>query len=55
MFFGKLDIDEISKKIPVNGLTVPTLLAIRNGDIVDELVGLHSMDEVISFINKPRD
>ena len=49
--------DDFSKKVPdIRGrLTVPALLAIRNGDVVDELVGLHSMDEVISFINKPRD
>ena len=49
--------DDFSKKVPdIRGrVTVPTLLAIRNGDVVDELVGLHSMDEVISFINKPRD
>ena len=51
-----MDIDELGAKFAAdNGIkTVPTLWAIKNGDIVDELHGLHNEDEVISFINKPR-
>ena len=51
MVFGKVDIDELSSKYK----TVPTLVVIKNGKIVDHLVGLPNEDEVISFINKPID
>ena len=52
-----MDIDELGAKYAAdNGIkTVPTLLGIKNGENVDELVGMHNEDKVISFINKPRD
>ena len=46
-----MDIDDLSSKYK----TVPTLVVIKNGKIVDHLVGLPNEDEVISFINKPID
>ena len=49
--FYNLDIDdneEIAKRYRI--FSVPTLLAFKEGKVVDSLVGLNSYDEVLEFV-----
>ena len=49
--FYNLDIDEneeIAKRYRI--FSVPTLLAFKEGKVIDSLVGLNSYDEVLSFV-----
>ena len=51
--FYNLDIDEneeIAKRYRI--FSVPTLLAFKEGQVVDSLVGLNSFDEVLEFIER---
>ena len=51
--FFNLDIDEnedIAKRYRI--FSVPTLMAFKNGKMVDSLVGLNSFDEVLEFVNR---
>ena len=51
--FYNLDIDdneEIAKRYRI--FSVPTLLAFKEGKVVDSLVGLNSYDEVLEFIER---
>ena len=50
--FFNLDIDDnqdIAKRYRI--FSVPTLMAFKNGKVVDSLVGLNSFDEVLEFVN----
>ena len=49
--FFNLDIDEnedIAKRYKI--FSVPTLVAFKEGKVVDSLVGLNSYDEVLNFV-----
>ena len=49
--FYALDIDEneeIAKRYRI--FSVPTLLAFKKGEVIDNLVGLNSFDEVLNFV-----
>ena len=49
--FFNLDIDEneeIAKRYRI--FSVPTLMAFKNGKVVDSLVGLNSFDEIMEFV-----
>ena len=49
--FYNLDIDdneEIAKRYRI--FSVPTLLAFKEGKVIDSLVGLNSYDEVLAFV-----
>ena len=49
--FYNVDIDdseEIAKRYRI--FSVPTLVAFRNGEKVDSLVGLNSFDDIIDFV-----
>ena len=51
--FYNLDIDEneeIAKRYRI--FSVPTLLAFREGKVIDSLVGLNSFDEVYDFVKR---
>ena len=51
--FYNIDIDEnedIAKRYRI--FSVPTLLAFKEGKIIDSLVGLNSYDEVLSFVKQ---
>lgn len=49
--FFNLDIDEneeIAKRYRI--FSVPTLMAFKNGKVVDSLVGLNSFEEILEFV-----
>ena len=49
--FYNLDIDDnedIAKRYRI--FSVPTLMAFRNGEMIDSLVGLNTFDEIMEFI-----
>lgn len=51
--FYNIDIDdseEIAKRYRI--FSVPTLLAFKEGKVIDSLVGLNSFDEVLEFVNR---
>ena len=51
--FYNIDIDDsqdVAKRYRI--FSVPTLLAFKQGKVVDSLVGLNSFDEIIEFINR---
>ncbi len=51
--FYNLDIDEneeIAKRYRI--FSVPTLLAFKEGKVIDSLVGLNSYDEVLAFVKR---
>jgi thioredoxin len=51
--FYNLDIDEnedIAKRYRI--FSVPTLLAFKEGKVIDSLVGLNSFDEVLAFVKR---
>ena len=51
--FFNLDIDEneeIAKRYRI--FSVPTLVAFKEGKVVDSLVGLNSFDEVLTFVKR---
>ena len=51
--FYNLDIDEneeIAKRYRI--FSVPTLLAFKQGKVIDSLVGLNSYDEVLKFVKR---
>ena len=51
--FFNLDIDEneeIAKRYRI--FSVPTLLAFKEGKVIDSLVGLNSFDEVMTFVKR---
>ncbi len=51
--FFNLDIDdneEIAKRYRI--FSVPTLLAFKEGKVIDSLVGLNSFDEVLDFVRR---
>jgi len=51
--FYNLDISEnpdIAKRFRV--FSVPTLMAFKNGKVIDSLVGLNSFDEIVDFVKK---
>ena len=51
--FYNLDIDEneeIAKRYRI--FSVPTLLAFKEGKVIDSLVGLNSFDEVLEFVER---
>ena len=51
--FYNIDIDEseeIAKRYRI--FSVPTLMAFKEGKVIDSLVGLNSFDEVMDFVNR---
>jgi len=51
--FYSVDIDEseeVSKRYRI--FSVPTLVAFKNGEKVDSMVGLNSMDDIIEFVER---
>ena len=51
--FFNLDIDEnedIAKRYRI--FSVPTLMAFKQGKVVDSLVGLNSFDEIMEFVQR---
>lgn len=51
--FYNIDIDDsadIAKRYRI--FSVPTLLAFKQGKVIDSLVGLNSFDEVLSFVDR---
>ena len=51
--FYNLDIDEneeIAKRYRI--FSVPTLMAFKEGKVIDTLVGLNSYDEVLAFVKR---
>ena len=51
--FYNIDIDEseeVAKRYRI--FSVPTLMAFKEGKVIDSLVGLNSFDEVIEFVNR---
>ena len=51
--FYNIDIDEnedIAKRYRI--FSVPTLLAFKQGKVIDSLVGLNSYDEVLNFVKR---
>jgi len=51
--FYNIDIDEnedIAKRYRI--FSVPTLMAFKQGKIIDSLVGLNSFDEVLAFVKR---
>ena len=53
---AKVDIDDLSELAMEHGVyAVPTMLAIKNGEIVDKLIGLQDEDVLASFVGKLRD
>lgn len=51
--FYNLDIDEneeVAKRYRI--FSVPTLLAFKEGKVIDSLVGLNSFDEVLAFVKR---
>jgi len=51
--FFEIDIDEneeIAKRYRI--FSVPTLMAFKQGKIIDSLVGLNSFDEVLAFVKR---
>ena len=51
--FYNLDIDEneeIAKRYRI--FSVPTLVAFKQGKVIDSLVGLNSYDEVLTFVKR---
>ena len=51
--FYNLDIDdseEIAKRYRI--FSVPTLMAFKEGKVIDSLVGLNSYDEVLAFVRR---
>lgn len=53
---AKVDIDDLADLAIEHGVNaVPTVIAVKNGEIVDKLVGVADEDVLTSFINKLRD
>ena len=51
--FFNLDIDDnddIAKRYRI--FSVPTLMAFKNGKMIDSLVGLNNFDEVLDFVDR---
>ncbi|MBR4998960.1 MAG: thioredoxin family protein, partial [Clostridia bacterium] len=51
--FYNIDIDEsedIAKRYRI--FSVPTLLAFKQGKVIDSLVGLNSFEEIIDFVDR---
>ena len=51
--FFNLDIDDnqdIAKRYRI--FSVPTLMAFKNGKMIDSLVGLNSFDEIMEFVER---
>ena len=51
--FFNLDIDdneEIAKRYRI--FSVPTLMAFKNGKVIDSLVGLNSFEEILEFVER---
>ena len=51
--FYNIDIDEseeVAKRYRI--FSVPTLMAFKEGKVIDSLVGLNSFDEVMNFVNR---
>ena len=51
--FYNIDIDEnedIAKRYRI--FSVPTLMAFKQGKVIDSLVGLNSFDEIIEFVDR---
>lgn len=49
---GKLDVDEnpeIASKY--NVMSIPTLLVIKNGEVTQQAVGVHTKEQIIDMIN----
>ena len=53
---AKVDIDDLADLAMEHGVNaVPTVIAVKNGEIVDKLVGVADEDVLATFINKLRD
>ena len=53
---AKVNIDDLSELAMEHRVyAVPTILAIKNGEIVDKLIGLQDEDVLASFVGKLRD
>lgn len=52
---GKINIDE-NQKIPstYSIMSIPTLIFFKNGQMIDQMVGVHSKEKVIERIEKHR-
>lgn len=51
--FYKLDVDqnpEVTKKFRV--MSIPTLMIIKDGQVVDQLIGYHSADQLKQILNQ---
>ena len=49
---GKVNVDEesaLSRKYKV--MSIPTIILLKNGEIVDKVVGLHSKEDLIELID----
>ena len=52
---AKVNIDDLSELAMEHRVyAVPTMLAIKNGEIVDKLIGLQDKDSLASFVSKLR-
>ena len=52
---AKVDIDDLSELAMEHRVhALPTILAIKNGEIVDKLIGLQDKDVLASFVSKLR-
>ena len=53
---ARVDIDDLSELAMEHRVyAVPTMLAIKNGEVVDKLIGLQDEDVLASFVGKLRD
>ena len=53
MIMAKVDIDENSDIAIDHGVeAVPTVLAMKKGQILDKFVGVKDNDQLVSFVNK---
>ncbi|WCK57640.1 thioredoxin (plasmid) [Aneurinibacillus sp. Ricciae_BoGa-3] len=51
--FGKVDVDEqpsLASKFQI--MSIPTILAIKNGDVIDQHIGAISKDDLVKFVKK---
>ena len=50
---GKLNVDEEGDLAAFHGvMSIPTLILFNNGQEVDRMVGLHTKEEVLEFLNQ---
>ena len=48
----KIDVDESKEAVKYGIMTIPTIMVVKNGEILDKHVGLLSKDDLTEFILK---